>query len=157
MTCLDSKINFLPNGGVCGCAKQVIIRFGKSQTIRNVFTTLNRHYYGMAGWIELNYYNSFCCQRCQTCWCVGVRVYLWGLASIMYLCVCISVRICICGWQVRDRRGLARLNYVYDYILLQTQCHRTHAHIYTVINKWLTHTHTLNQEGHVTLYWSENG
>jgi len=85
------------------------------------------------------------------------RVYLHACVCVsrvnnVPLCICIY----ICGWQVRDRRGLARLNYVYDYILLQTQCHRAHTH--THCHKQSTHTHTrihTQSRGpwHIVLKW----
>jgi len=156
MTCLDSKINFLPNGGVCGCAKQVIIRFGKSQTIRNVFTTLNRHYYGMAGWIELNYYNSFCCQRCQTCWCAGVRVYLWVRVNNVSLCLylCSYLYLWLAStWQTRF--GAIKLR-LWLYFVTNTMPSHTRTHLYCHKQMAHTHSHTQTQSRgpcHIVLKW----
>lgn len=142
MTCLDNEINFLASHTQAQTHRDTIAhRDTNTDTgdhyiwqVAGEFTLVNRHYCEMAVyWIiitlsALNIVSVLSVCR-SVCACVCVRV---------GMCVRLAVCVCGCCWQVRDRRGLARLNYVYDYILLQKHTH-THTHTRSVTQ--CVHTH----------------
>lgn len=137
MTCLDNKINFLPTHTFTQIHTERLTHTDTGDhfvwQVAGEFSLVNRHYCEMAVYwiiITLSAINlvSVLSVCAGVCLCAGV-----------YGCVCLSV--CGCCWQVRDRRGLARLNYVYDYILLQKHTH-AHTHTYTHCRTMRSHTNT---------------
>lgn len=148
MTCLDNKINFLP----AHTYAQIHIhtqRYRLTHTgtgdhfvwqVAGEFSLVNRHYCEMAVYwiiITLSAINlvSVLSVCAGVCVCAG-----------MYACACLCLTVCGCCWQVRDRRGLARLNYVYDYILLQKHTH-AYTHTYTQCRTMRSHTNTRTHTG----------